>query len=173
ALSILLVIAAIVGCGKPPKPAVKETPLVILTSTDLDTFDPQIPFEAESGYVLSNIFDTLVELDSSFRLSPGLATGWTNPDDRTWRFNLNENARFSDGTKLKASDVRFSILRLKSLVNSELQAFTQHVASVDVVNNSTIDIKTDIPRSILNDLVFVPILSEKHVKDANNKIDDS
>src|ERR1700752_562861 len=100
---------------KEPSAAPPKGPLVILVGTDLTSLDPQIPFEVDSSYVLGNIFESLVEFDSSFRLSPCLAKRWTNPDDHTWRFYLNEQAFFSDGTPLKGSDIKFSIERLKSL----------------------------------------------------------
>ena len=171
-LPIVLILGLLVSCGEEPKPVPPPVrkPLVILVGTDLSTFDPQILFEVDSSYVLGNIFDALVEFDSSFRLSPSLAKRWTNPDDQTWRFYLNEKARFSDGAPLKASDIRFSIERLKSLPNSDLRGFTEHISRIHVINDQTIDIKTDTPFSILNDLVFIPILSERHVLKMGDRI---
>ncbi len=161
------------ACKDPAPPAVSQKkPLVILVGTDLSTFDPQISFEVDSSYVLVNIFDSLVEFDASFRLSPGLAKRWTNPDDRTWRFYLNEQASFSDGTPLKGSDVKFSIERIKSLKNSDLRGFAEHISEIRILNDHTIDIKTDRPFSILSNLVFIPILSEKNVKAAGDQMNE-
>ncbi len=153
-----------------PPPAAKPEPVLILLGTDVSTFDPQIPFEVESSYVLGNIFETLIEFDSSFHLSPGLAVRWTNPDDRTWVFSLNEKACFSNGIPLKASDVVFSINRLKSMTHSDIQAFTQHIESVRALDNHTVQIVTDSPISILNNLVFIPIMNEQFVKSAGEGI---
>ena len=161
------------ACKDPAPPAVPQNKsLVILVATDLTTFDPQIPFEVDSSYVLGNIFDSLVEFDSSFRLSPRLAKRWTNPDDRTWRFYLNEQAFFSNGTPLKGSDVKFSIERLKSLKNSDLRGFAEHISEIRSLNDYTIDIKTDRPFSILSNLVFIPILSEKSVKATGDRMSE-
>ena len=170
---IFLLLAALVfSCKQNDSPAKTATnaPLTIVVATDIATFDPQIPFEVDSSYVLGNIFDSLVEFDGSFRLSPRLAKRWTNPDDRTWRFYLDDQARFSDGTPLKGSDVKFSIERLKTLENSDLSGFVEHIKQIHLINDYTIDIKTDSPFSILNHLVFIPILSEKHVRSAGNDI---
>ncbi|MCI0416163.1 ABC transporter substrate-binding protein [bacterium] len=153
-----------------PAPPANTKPLLIQMSSYPATLDPQISFEVESSYVLGNIFNSLVEFDSEFRLSPGLARRWTNPDDHTWRFYLNDQAYFSDGSRLKASDVKFSIERLKSLKHSDLRGFAEHIREINVINNQTIDIKTDTPFSILNNLVFLPILSEQHVKAVGDKI---
>lgn len=161
------------GCKKEPAPPQGSArPLVILIGSDVTSFDPQIPFD-ESSIVLGNIFQRLVEFDNTFQLSPGLATRWTNPDDKTWRFYLDPESRFSDGSRLNASDVKFSIERLKGLSHSDLQGFTEHMSTVSVVDNHTVDIKTDIPFSILNNLVFIPILSEKYVLNAGDKIGES
>lgn len=157
------------GCKKEPPPLPEsKRPLVILIGADVTSFDPQIPFD-ESSIVLDNIFQKLVEFDNTFQLAPGLATRWTNPDDKTWRFYLNPDSYFSDGTKLTAADVKFSIERLKNLTTSDLQGFTEHITTVSVVEDHTVDIKTDIPFSILNNLVFIPILSEKYVNSVGDK----
>ena len=169
---VLLVLGgSVAGCREQtPAPSAKNKPVIILVGSDLSTLDPQVPFEVDSSYVLGNIFNSLVEFDSSFRLSPGLARRWTNPDDHTWRFYLNDQAYFSDGSRLNASDVKFSIERLKSLKNSDLRGFAEHISEINLINHQTVDIKTDTPFSILNNLVFIPILSEQHVKTVGDKI---
>jgi peptide/nickel transport system substrate-binding protein len=170
---ILLFTAAAISCKEPTAPPKTDTgPFVVLLGSDVSTFDPQIPFEVETSYVLGNIFDTLVEFDSSFRLKPSLATRWTNPDDKTWHFYLNDKARFSDGSPLTASDVKFSIERLKSLVHSDLQGFAEHIDQILEVNSTTVEIKTTTPLNILNNLVFIPIMSKKQVEQAADKIDE-
>ena len=167
----ILALVLMVSCqGQDPEVRPPERPLLILTGSDVSTFDPQIPFEVESSYVLGNIFETLVEFDTSFRLKPGLATRWTNPDDKTWRFYLSDKARFSDGTPLKASDVKFSIERLKSLTHSDLLGFAENIESIQVFDAHTVEIKTATPLSILNNLVFIPIMNEKHVGEAGEKV---
>jgi peptide/nickel transport system substrate-binding protein len=158
---LLLLAFTFFSCRSPEAP--KTAPLVILLTSDLNTFDPQVSFD-ESDVVLGNIYQSLVAFDTNFRLSPGLATRWTNPDDRTWRFYLNPRARFSDGTPLTAADVRFSIQRLKSLSQSDRQAFAEHITSIRVVDDHTVDIGTATSTMVLNNLVFIPILSEKNVR---------
>jgi len=171
-LAILICCTSFCSKETPPTHTAK-TPLVILVGSEPSTLDPQIPFEVDSSYILGNIFDSLVEFDGTFRLKPALAKRWTNPDDKTWRFYLNENAYFSDGNQIKASDVAFSMNRLKTLHNSDLLGFTEHISEIKVLNHQTLDIKTDIPFSILNNLVFIPILSEKHTIAVGDKISET
>lgn len=139
---------------------------------DVTTLDPQVPWDDVSSIVLDNIFESLVRFDRSFRLTSGLAQRWINPDERTWRFFLDPAARFPDGTPLRASDVRFSVERLRSLAGSQMTGFTRHVASTEVVDDLTVDIHTDIPIAILNSLAFIPIMSEAQVKAAGDKVSE-
>jgi peptide/nickel transport system substrate-binding protein len=136
---------------------------------DIVSLDPQIPFDDVSTAVLWNIFDTLVDFDHSLRLSPRLALRWINPDERTWRFFLDPEARFSDGSPLRASDVKFSIERLMSLSGSELQSFTRHISGVKVVDELTVDLQTERPVAILNNLAFIPIVSQRHESPAGER----
>ena len=159
------------GCRKPE--AAPERPLRVVLGTELKTLDPQVAFDDVSGAVLENIFEGLVRFDKDLRVTAGLAARWVNPDETTWRFYLDPDARFSDGAALHASDVKFSIERLRSLSASELAGFAHHVVEAKVVDDLTIDLRTDTPIAILNSLAFIPIMSEAHVRAAGDKVGES
>lgn len=167
---VLLAALSSASCRRPGPPPVETRSLRILMGADIATLDPQVPWDNVSAIVLDNIFESLVRFDRSLRLTSGLAERWINPDDRTWRFFLDPEARFPDGKPLKASDVRFSIERLRSLAGSQMTGFARHIVAADVVDDRTIDIHTDIPIAILNSLAFIPIMSEAQVKAAGDKI---
>jgi peptide/nickel transport system substrate-binding protein len=63
-----------------------------------------------------SIYDQLVRVDTSgTTLEPALAEKWEiSPDGLTYTFHLRKDVLFSDGTPLKASDVKFSIDRAKT-----------------------------------------------------------
>jgi peptide/nickel transport system substrate-binding protein len=153
------------GCRRPAEPvssaAVPETrTLRVLLSAEPATLDPQMPFDDVSSVVLSNVYESLVRFDRSLRLTAGLALRWINPDDRTWRFYLDPGARFADGTPVRATDVKYSLERIRSLAGSELSGFARHVVRTHIVDELTIDLQTDTPISILNGLTFIRIVSE-------------
>jgi len=55
------------------------------------------------------LYETLIRMDCEGRAIPALAESWhLDADGRTWVITLRENARFSDGTPVTASDVRAS-----------------------------------------------------------------
>jgi peptide/nickel transport system substrate-binding protein len=169
-LSIALAIVPL-SCSRPPDPA--SRPLRVVLGNELKTLDPQVAFDDVSGAVLENIFEGLVKFDKDLRVTAGLALRWINPDETTWRFFLDPDARFPDGSSLHASDVKFSIERLKGLASSELTGFAHHVVAATVVDDLTIDLKTDTPIAILNSLAFIPIMSEVHVRAVGDKVGES
>jgi peptide/nickel transport system substrate-binding protein len=172
AVSSAVLALLLCGCHQPPQ-AAPERPLRVVLGTELKTLDPQVAFDDVSGAVLENIFQGLVRFDKDLRVTAGLAVRWINPDETTWRFFLDPEARFSDGSALRASDVKFSIERLRGLSTSELTGFAHHVVEAKVVDDLTIDLRTDMPIAILNSLAFIPIMSEAHVRAAGDKVGES
>lgn len=151
-------------------PAAFDGNLKIVLGVEPTSLDPQLHFDDVSAIVLDNIFDPLVRFGSSMRLTQGLALRWINPDDRTWRFSLDTAARFHDGSPVTAADVKFSLDRVRSLAGSEIMGFARHIVETVVVDEHTVDVRTDTPIAILNSLAFIPIMSEKQVKAAGDKV---
>ncbi len=67
-------------------------------------------------WVLMNVYDQLIRVaPNGVELEPGLAERWEISDDGlTYTFHLRPGIMFSDGTPMKASDVKFSIERAKN-----------------------------------------------------------
>jgi len=88
--------------------------LVAGMQTDPVGLDPHITNATSTRNMLENVYDTLVMFDSSLQIVPGLAESWeVSEDGLTWTFHLREGVRFHDGDTLQASDVVFSINRIK------------------------------------------------------------
>ena len=65
--------------------------------------------------VLTNIYETLVKLDQSGKIVPGLADKWTvSPDGRTYTFTLHPGVKFSSGADFTADDAKFSLDRVQT-----------------------------------------------------------
>lgn len=83
----------------------------ILEPTSLDF--TQADGAAIPQVLLSNVYETLVKLDQSGRIVPGLADKWTvSPDGKTYTFDLHPGVRFSSGAAFTAADAKFSIDRV-------------------------------------------------------------
>ena len=65
--------------------------------------------------LMSNVYEGLVKIDQNGKIVPLLAESWTlSPDGKVYTFKLHEGAKFSNGEAFTASDVKFSIERVKS-----------------------------------------------------------
>lgn len=88
----------------------------------------------------ANLFESLVRVDSSGALVPGLAEGWTVADDgKTYRFTLRPNAKFHDGAPGDAAAVKFSLDRARGAesVNGQKGYFAA-IASVETPDPRTV-----------------------------------
>ncbi len=76
------------------------------------------PVESDSVYEslpINQIFDGLVDVDSTLSFVPSLARTWTiSRDGKTYTFRLRPGVRFHDGSDLTADDVVFTLRRLLS-----------------------------------------------------------
>ena len=72
--------------------------------------------------VLSYIHDPLVGFDQNLEIIPGLAKSWTVSEDRlTWTFELEPAATFSDGKKVTATDVVFTLGKIVDPKSQSIQ----------------------------------------------------
>ena len=103
---------------------------------DIDTMDVH---RTTSEYVVPiNVFERLFEIrqkdDNTTELVPGLAEGYSlSEDGRVYTFTLRENAFFSDGTPVRASDVAFTFSRMLSLPDSLQTDFADMIQGADAV----------------------------------------
>lgn len=83
--------------------------LIIGLHEPAGTFNPLFYETVYDAYVLSAIFDGLIEVDLDGTYIPGLAEKWDlDKDNNTVTFHLRKGVQFSDGTPLTAYDVEFS-----------------------------------------------------------------
>ncbi|MEY8840778.1 ABC transporter substrate-binding protein [Cribrihabitans sp. XS_ASV171] len=138
-----------------------EKSLTIGLTADATHMDPQAGEELSSNIMFYHIYDPLVRRTPELTFEPGLAESWELVDDTTWRFKLREGVKFHDGDTLKASDVVFTLDRLKDSLMLNLAA---NIESYSAVDDLTVEIKTPAPYAALpNDLAAILILSEDHV----------
>lgn len=78
-----------------------------------ETLDPGQAWDSASVFFTTNLFDTLVRLDSeTSEIVPALAVSWRVGKNGTqWVFQLRKGIRFHDGTGFNADSVVFSFQR--------------------------------------------------------------
>ena len=135
--------------------------LTIGLTSDPTILDPQAGEELSSNIMFYHIYDPLVRRDGDMNFGPGLAESWSQKDATTWVFKLRPDVKFHNGEVLKASDVVFTMNRLKASVMSNLSA---NIADVVAVDDLTVEISTPGPYAALpNDLAGILILNEAYV----------
>jgi peptide/nickel transport system substrate-binding protein len=76
------------------------------------TLDPQITTAIATRDIARNMFETLVTLDSKYKVVPMLAESFeTSADGKTITFKLRKGVKFHNGKEMKAEDVVASMLR--------------------------------------------------------------
>ncbi len=108
--------------------------------TDPVGLDPHTTNATSTRNMLENVYDTLVMYDASGKIQPGLAESWeTSEDGLTWTFHLRPGVVFHNGDALKASDVVFSINRIKDpAIASPRQGDFDVVDSVEATDDQTV-----------------------------------
>ncbi|WP_264778047.1 ABC transporter substrate-binding protein [Deinococcus aetherius] len=150
-----LLLALGLACG-----AAAQTPGGVLRAgmqADPVGLDPHVTEATSTRNQLENVYDTLVAFDNSGRIVPALATRWTaSPNGLTWTFTLRPGVRFHNGRALEASDVVYSIGRIKNpATKSPRSGDFELVKSVTAPNKTTVVMTLSKPFSpLLSKLAF-------------------
>ena len=122
--------------------------------------------------VVDTLFDSLTRVDDAGEVHPAAAVRWRSSDDgRRWRFTLRGDARYHDGTLVRARDFAASWAHTVGLglTGSHLQDVvgyralrdgrTDQLAGVRAVDESTLEIRLRHPMMDLPALVAHPTLA--------------
>ena len=136
------------------------TTLRMALSDDATTLDPHVADLIVNNRLLNNIYEGLVTRDRDFKIAPGLAVSWSQPDAKTWRFKLRPHVKFHDGSAFTADDVVFSLVRVQHPL-SATRSTVQGVAAAKRIDDLTVDLIMAEPNPVLlNHLVSFRIMSK-------------
>ncbi|MDQ3890085.1 MAG: ABC transporter substrate-binding protein [Actinomycetota bacterium] len=121
------------------------------------SLDPIVPSDNGSIWVIYQIFDQLTTVNkNSTGVVPSLAASWDSSDDgKTWTFHLRPGAKFSDGTRVTADDVVFSLRRAVNPKTSAYSFLFGPVTGVEAIDAATVRITLKHP--------FAPLLEHLNV----------
>lgn len=141
--------------------------LTVGISTDVNNWYLEKFPDGDGRFVWSQIYETLVRLDTDLNVIPGLAESWETTDNgTTWLFHLREGVKFHDGTPFNADAVVFSYSD-KAYVR---QAVLRPIKTVEAVDNSTVKFVLAKPMPLPFYLTHVawPIMSPSCVDSEGN-----
>lgn len=116
------------------------------------SLDPFVPSDNGSIFAIAQVCEPLILVDKAGTgLEPGLASSWTASTDRlTYTFELREGVKFSNGKRMSADDVVFSLRKAMDPAASYGFAFAP-MKSVDKIDDSRLKITLK--------AVYTPLLS--------------
>lgn len=124
-------------------PATFAQELTIGLRAGPDSIDPHWSTLGSQAEALRHIYDTLVDVDDTLQLMPGLAVSWEPIEDTVWEFKLREGVTFHDGTPFTAEDVKFSIDRIPEVTGPmSMTLYTKYVDRVEVIDDYTLHVHT-------------------------------
>jgi ABC-type transport system substrate-binding protein len=131
---------------------------------DPPTLDPHLTTDATSATIIVEVFGGLMTIDANLDVVPDLAESWDVSDDGTvYTFRIRPDATFHDGKPVTAEDVRWSLERATNPlteapnvdqylgdilgVDAKLGGDALEISGVRVINERTIEITIDAPKS--------------------------
>jgi peptide/nickel transport system substrate-binding protein len=156
-----LVGATLVLLAAAGEPVCAENVLRWASATEALTFDPHSANNFPTIAANLQVYEPLVDFNSSSEIEPALAIGWQLIDATVWQFDLRQGVRFHDGTPLTSDDVVFSIERGTSSA-SDFNTAVSPITAVEAADDHTVRITTAAPNPILPEqLNSIPIMSKR------------
>ena len=117
---------------------------------DPDVLDPTLARSFVGRVVFAALCDKLVDIDEKLNIVPQLATSYEwSADNKALTMKLRQGVTFHDGEKFDAAAVKFNIERHKTMPGSNRRGELAPVASVDVIDPSTVRLNLSAPFSPL------------------------
>ena len=144
----------LVACQQEEQAAQEKDSVVIAIGTEPETLDPTQGWGHGNSPIVQS---TLVRYNSDLTFENDLATSYElSTDGLTWTFHLREDAKFTDGKRVTASDVVFTLETAKKAQGAVDLTYMESAVAKD---DSTVIITLSQPTSIfLNTLASVGIV---------------
>ena len=132
--------------------ALQAQTLRVGLAEDPDVLDPTLARTFVGRIVFAALCDKLFDVDEKLNIVPQLATGYEwSADSKALTIKLRSGVTFHDGEKLDAAAVKFNLERHKTMAGSNRSGELRPVASVDIVDPTTVKLNLSAP--------FTPILA--------------
>ena len=153
-LLAVLMCLSLAACGN--ETAETKDSVVIAIGSEPETLDPTQGWGHGNAPIVQS---TLVRYKSDLTFENDLATGYElSPDGLTWTFTIRDDVKFTDGEKLTAADVAFTLETAKAAQGAVDLTYMESAVAQD---DTTVIITLSKPTSIfLNTLASVGIVPE-------------
>src|SRR5437660_8881351 len=139
------------------------------------------PVNMDPGYaqlysslqIYQNVYNKLAYVDEAGQFIPGLAKSWKQESDKTWLFDLVDNAVFHNGEPMTSKDVVFTFTRLLDAKNKlPMRIFFSAVDGVEAVGTHQVRFHLARPFGPLLAMLTqaTEIVNEKALKEKDPKL---
>jgi peptide/nickel transport system substrate-binding protein len=153
--------------GARPEPAAAQAggTMRIDMSTDIQQLDPHLVTAWNDYCPWESMFSALTSLDRDFQPVPDLAQSWTQPDPKTYVFQLRKGVLFHNGREMKAADVKFSLERIQGFGGrSKWYTLILDLERAEVVDDYRVRLVLKQPSApFLANLAFATIVAQENV----------
>lgn len=152
-LGIFILLAVVLNLFSVVPALAAEKTLKIGTYMTITTLWPWRTTSDGDGYIIRQIYHTLVEMDENSKFTPGLATSWECADDGvTWTVHLRDDVYWQRGNglfgdekvKVTAEDVKFSYDYYLDPANGSVRydALSKTLKEIRVIDDHTVQFVT-------------------------------
>ena len=143
------------GTGS-PTPGASPASKVLRMARQQEPFSPFVPWQIDDNpalFISVNVYDTLLRTTKDgTTVEAGLASKWEpSADGLTWTFTLRDGLKFSDGSAMKASDVKASLDVARSGEKSAWKDVYAAIKEITASDDKTVKIALKQP--------YAPLLS--------------
>jgi len=155
----LLLATALTSLALGAAPALAKNVVTMNTLQIFGTIDPAKISDYTDYMAAVNLYDGLVTVDSSGNLVPELAESWTVSEDaREVVFKIRDDAKFSDGSPVEASDVVYTVERLLRINQGPANLFADVLAPGAVTAVDAKSVKFTLSKTFAPFLTTVPAI---------------
>ena len=163
-LITILTLSFFFGCSQ--KKITPQDTLVVAIASEPSNLNPLFALDASSQQIDQLMYDGLIMIDQNLKIVPHLAESWENPKDTIYRFKLNKDAKFHDGTPVTALHFAHTLQQiLDPSVGSPLIASFSNISEVKVIDPYILEIHLKKPQAnFLTDFTLIkamPLEPEK------------
>ncbi|PKW27859.1 ABC transporter substrate-binding protein [Phycicoccus duodecadis] len=150
--------------------------LRIATTTDVVNLNPMLGNSRTDSWVTDLMYPRLMTIAADGSKKPYLAKSWGYSDDgKTGWYEIRDDFTWSDGTKLTAKDVAYTIntIKTKNPKGGVVNGFMGSVDSAKAVSDTRVEIALTRPDSIVvPEVGFWMTVVPEHVFSTHENIDD-
>lgn len=109
------------------------------------------------------MYDNIFNVDEAFEVTPVMITDYSSEDGKSWRFTVDNDIKFWDGSTLTASDVSYSIQR--AMRSPQFKSRLSIIMGVSAIDESLFIINLYNPDMLFPALLNIPVIKNGSVGD--------